>query len=476
MTKKYFTSESLTTLINTIKELFATKTEVDEVKASVEILENTHPDWDENDKTSDAYIENKPFYELEPIESIIYEGTVDGFALWDGAIYMARVTNGADYIDIDSKYTYTVIWDGVSYENLKGFDDWGNNIGAADNDFSVYPFRVWTSNSTGNVNFYTLSTEASHTVKVIKILPNIKTIDAKFLEIKPGLVLEKGSTVTYSDIEYIIGSHAEVFNDVDGNLAFGNYSHAEGCQTVARGDYSHTEGYQTIAIAYAHAEGSGTKALGWQSHTEGGATIANGTNGHAEGFKTEANGQNSHTEGKQTKASSDDQHVQGRFNIEDTSNTYAHIVGNGETDTARSNAHTLDWDGNAWFAGDVKIGGNSIDDINAKTLATTDDIATAFENITVNSATKATQDASGNVITSTYETKADATSKLNTAKAYTDSEIAELVGDIPVEEQINNTIVNYYTKSEIDTYEFITAEEIHAICGGSMPDASEVLY
>ena len=33
---------------------------------------------------------------------------------------------------------------------------------------------------------------------------------------------------------------------------------------------------------------------------------------------------------------------------------YAHIVGNGESNSARSNAHTLDWDGNAWFAGTVE--------------------------------------------------------------------------------------------------------------------------
>ena len=32
---------------------------------------------------------------------------------------------------------------------------------------------------------------------------------------------------------------------------------------------------------------------------------------------------------------------------------YAHIVGNGINADYRSNAHTLDWDGNAWFAGNV---------------------------------------------------------------------------------------------------------------------------
>jgi hypothetical protein len=38
---------------------------------------------------------------------------------------------------------------------------------------------------------------------------------------------------------------------------------------------------------------------------------------------------------------------------------YIHIVGNGTSDTARSNAHTLDWDGNAWYSGDVYVGSTS---------------------------------------------------------------------------------------------------------------------
>jgi hypothetical protein len=48
---------------------------------------------------------------------------------------------------------------------------------------------------------------------------------------------------------------------------------------------------------------------------------------------------------------------------------YAHILGNGTKD-ARSNAHTVDWHGNGWFAGEVKIGGTGQDDANAKILAT----------------------------------------------------------------------------------------------------------
>jgi len=50
--------------------------------------------------------------------------------------------------------------------------------------------------------------------------------------------------------------------------------------------------------------------------------------------------------------------VQGRYNILDRKfqNTYAHIVGNGVsngTSTSRSNAYTLDWQGNGTFAGTV---------------------------------------------------------------------------------------------------------------------------
>lgn len=50
-------------------------------------------------------------------------------------------------------------------------------------------------------------------------------------------------------------------------------------------------------------------------------------------------------------------HVSQHYSSTPTANErgmYAHIVGNGTSDTARSNAHTLDWNGNAWYAGSVE--------------------------------------------------------------------------------------------------------------------------
>ena len=72
-------------------------------------------------------------------------------------------------------------------------------------------------------------------------------------------------------------------------------------------------------------------------------------------------GASSHAEGVATIAGSDYQHVQGKYNVEDTYK-YAHIVGGGSSDTDRKNIHTLDWEGNAEYAGTVKSAGLKLTD------------------------------------------------------------------------------------------------------------------
>lgn len=110
--------------------------------------------------------------------------------------------------------------------------------------------------------------------------------------------------------------------------------------------------------------------LGHHAFTEGNHTKASGSSSHAEGDNTTASGDYSHVEGFYTVASGVIQHAQGKYNILDT--TSAHIIGNGASDGARSNAHTIDWSGNAWFAGDVYTGSTSgtNKDAGSKKLAT----------------------------------------------------------------------------------------------------------
>ena len=156
----------------------------------------------------------------------------------------------------------------------------------------------------------------------------------------------------------------------DGSV-LGGFSFAEGYNTVARGRYSHSEGYQCKAIGYnSHAEGYNTTAKGRSSHAENngdaygsyshaegtavtygyhshaeGASHASGEYSHSEGYQTGADGNYSHAQNFGTQAKGEAQTAIGKFNIEDTNNTYALIVGNGTDVNHRSNALTVKWDG-----------------------------------------------------------------------------------------------------------------------------------
>lgn len=111
--------------------------------------------------------------------------------------------------------------------------------------------------------------------------------------------------------------------------------------------------------------GAGSSAVGMH-------VIASGDCSHAEGTNTTASAESSHAEGNCTTASSKYQHVQGKYNIDDTASKYAHIVGNGE-DGKNSNAHTLDWEGNAWFAGKLSQEGTPTEDKDLVTKKYVDD-------------------------------------------------------------------------------------------------------
>lgn len=146
--------------------------------------------------------------------------------------------------------------------------------------------------------------------------------------------------------------------------ATGQDSHAEGIRSKATGNFSHAEGGGTTASGdSSHAEGRGPIASGESSHAEGARrTTASGPASHAEGTNTTAAGMCSHAEGTATIANGRNQHVQGRFNVADNDNKFADIVGNGSSEgseTERSNAYALDWDGNLYLKGGVYVNCNA---------------------------------------------------------------------------------------------------------------------
>lgn len=130
---------------------------------------------------------------------------------------------------------------------------------------------------------------------------------------------------------------------------------------IANPPFTNTTTYKTANIY------NGVVAGGNNSFSMGSNTLALGVNSFAIGAASCANDAGSYAEGSGTIASGTNNHVQGKFNIENTGinaftnphGTYAHIVGNGTATDARSNAHTLAWDGTAWFQGDVYTGSSS---------------------------------------------------------------------------------------------------------------------
>lgn len=100
---------------------------------------------------------------------------------------------------------------------------------------------------------------------------------------------------------------------------------------------------------------NGSQAKGQFSTAICGGTTAAGTEyNFSFGANSKSNANYSQAGGYSTVADSEYQITLGKYNVSDTDSKYAYILGNGTSNTSRSNAHTLDWDGNAWYAGTVE--------------------------------------------------------------------------------------------------------------------------
>ena len=140
-----------------------------------------------------------------------------------------------------------------------------------------------------------------------------------------------GQEFVVNDETLTAEENAEIFGDYDNNIAIGQWSIAEGSNTIAKGNVAHAEGTYTIASGNA-------------------------------------------------------QHVEGIANVEDTEDKYIHIAGNGVDPNNRSNAYTLDWDGNAWFNGDVYVDSTSgiNKDEGSKKLATENYVENLYKKLNSN--------------------------------------------------------------------------------------------
>ncbi len=211
----------------------------------------------------------------------------------------------------------------------------------------------------------------------------------------PGAMTIGTNNIASAQNAIAIGSKV---NTGDPNTASGTAATAIGVSNTASGNGAVAIGYRcestkigSAAIGYqTHATGNAAVALGSGSTASGTAAVAAGNGSTASGGSAFAANRDTKAEaaaasafGYGTDATGARSLVAGSYNEPDTNEVdtthgagarkYAVIIGNGTADDARSNAATLDWDGNAVFAGKATVGAAPVNDMDVATKKYVDD-------------------------------------------------------------------------------------------------------
>lgn len=317
--------------------------------------------------------------------------TDDGlFLLKDGSGYRLKLTDsGAYIIDIDGNDVNTMNADGntigrpnesrqiLDYHSLKLVDKEEtvyfhvSDLRERDGYATITERFVIGYGNTENyfvVSFSVASLDTtSATINGNPVVVTGVWRDWNGVELAENAVFGDVVLITYKTASQ--EAKAFTFGNRTSGSAIGGFSSSLGRDNIASGTCSHAEGRDVEAAGdYSHGEGRSSQSLGRYSHAEGYYTIAKASHSHTEGLRSKATGEGAHAQGWYTIAAKPWQFTLGKFNVEDDSQDYngkyAVILGNGANDLSRSNAATIDWDGNAWFDGEVSADEVSATDSN----------------------------------------------------------------------------------------------------------------
>ena len=301
----------------------------DGIITAKELPTQIQSDWNQNDENQLDFIKNKPFYKIENPNPILFEGdvTIETITSEDGSSYIAaKMPNFIVDNIMNSGSVYNITINETVFENQSflyttttNSYSWYDNIVTVsylidyDPELDCYVFG--TINATeGDV--YSLKIEDTREYLY-------KFLDEEFLP------KNLGRSATNSDT-WVFGNSNS--NEVDGG---------HGSLVSGR---NHT--LKSVSRSIVTGYGNRVETSMYDS------VLAGNLN--------EIDGDFVSVFGRNLIGHNENQHLIGKFNIEDTTGNYrtegkyVHIVGNGESDDTRSNAHTLDWDGNAEYQGDVK--------------------------------------------------------------------------------------------------------------------------
>ena len=315
------------------------------------------------DGTGKAKWEDRLAYEADPFVTELLSERTESFSYDDGNKAYAGGIQGLEFGFTEGQ-TYRIEFDGERY-NCVAFSDGGyvfiGNPAIANVEYpdTGEPFLGFFPFDGSLMLLAMQGTE--HRIRISSIVKQIHKLDIKYI---PDEAIFSGS---YSDLtdkppEVSLASVSnsgtvkvafEGKGSPTGNLPVGSYNNV----LYLSGLVYRGAGTNSLVLG-ANIGNTANVASGSASLATGISTTASGLNSLSANDNTIAKGDNSAAFGQSTYAGGKNQFVIGHMNIKDDKNKYAFIVGNSDKnildDQYRSNAHTIDWSGNAWFAGTVE--------------------------------------------------------------------------------------------------------------------------
>lgn len=360
-----------------------------------------------NDFVQAAQIENAGF--ISVTYTTIFDTACAATSIHSNKQYpWVQISSAEDKIQQNN--IYRVTFDGVEYtlpadmwfadnRNGKSATLLGNATYWGDIEGFLYPvkdvpFLVTGLMSDGNTNtegiFLFTEVAGTHTIKIERASYDFNKIPPLLISGFPHLAVHllNGGQSGYNAISvgenimkhlrstFACGTENEIsaqlgiafgqLNNVSGEVgkAFGRGNTVSGSGAVAIGEYNTASGSYATAIGRqntasensATAYGYYNTASGGYSTAGGAASVASGGVATAIGYGTVANHLCQTAIGMYNEADASTATAGNRGN-------YIEIVGNGTGDNARSNARTLDWNGNESLAGGLTLGKGTEDEI-----------------------------------------------------------------------------------------------------------------
>ena len=220
------------------------------------------------------------------------------------------------------------------------------------------PFCIVDSN---NQRLLFTETAGEYTIKIERQIQNAIQLPRELLRSSDNQLVYSKTNGPFNNLS--IGQNS-ITTTSQGSIAIGFVNAVSGKNSLAIGVKNTASGGGVAVGGWGNtASGEDALATGLMCTASGDfsivlsgvSNIASGERSVVSGQVSQATGYGSIAFGNHSISASTFQFVQGKYNIQDSNNTYAHIIGNG-TSTTRSNAYALTWTGDGKYAGHVYVG------------------------------------------------------------------------------------------------------------------------